>query len=71
MHKQMKTKTVHIRIFLTLLLSSVMPSLTNAAIHSPQLQIPLIKTAPVIDGKLNDAYMAEKHRTVGIRKLVT
>ena len=25
------------------------------AIHSPQLQIPHIKTAPVIDGKLNDA----------------
>lgn len=51
----MKTKTVHIRVFLTLLFSAVMTSFTYAAIHSPLLQIPATKTAPVIDGKLNDA----------------
>ena len=51
----MKSKTVQIRFFLTLLISAVMTSVTIAAIHSPQLQIPRTKTAPVIDGKLNDA----------------
>ena len=50
----MKTKTVHIRFFLTMLISALIPSLTYAAIHTPQLQIPYIKTAPVIDGNLND-----------------
>jgi hypothetical protein len=38
-----------------MLISWGLPFIINAGIHQPQLQIPLIKTAPVIDGKLNDA----------------
>jgi len=51
----MKTKKVFIRLFLTILISALMPSLIKAEVHKPQLQIPLTKTPPVIDGKLNDA----------------
>ncbi len=51
----MKSKTVQIRFFLTLLISAVMTSLTNAAIHSPQLQIPNIKTAPLSTENLTTA----------------
>jgi len=50
----MKTKLVLKRLSLIILISSRLPLFLNAGIHQPQLQIPLVKTAPVIDGKLND-----------------
>ncbi|MBK8881977.1 MAG: DUF4091 domain-containing protein [Bacteroidales bacterium] len=51
----MKSKTLPIRFLFTSLIYIFFFPLSNAAIHQPQLQIPRIKTAPVIDGKLNDA----------------
>lgn len=50
----MKTKMLLKRLLL-ILISSVAPLIINAAVHQPRLQVARIKTAPVIDGKLNDA----------------
>ncbi len=38
-----------------MLLSALAASSSNAEIHKPQLQIPHVKTTPVIDGNLDDA----------------
>jgi hypothetical protein len=51
----MKKRLVFIKIFYLMMLALALPIKINAGIHQPQLQIPKIKTAPVIDGKLNDA----------------
>jgi hypothetical protein len=51
----MKRKMFLTRIFLPILISSLFSSLAESQIHQPQLQIPFIKTPPVIDGKLNDS----------------
>jgi hypothetical protein len=52
----MKTKILPTRLFFSIIIFALMPSVVlKAQIHRPQLQIPLIKTPPVIDGKLNDA----------------
>jgi hypothetical protein len=50
----MKTKIVLTRLFLTMLVSTLIPFLVKAEIHQPKLQIPFTKTPPVIDGKLSD-----------------
>ena len=51
----MKRKNVLIRLFVLILISALVPWPLSAQIHQPQLQIPLTTSAPVIDGKLNDA----------------
>jgi len=51
----MKTKIVLTRLAFSMLISVLVPSTIRAEIHQPQLQIPLVKTPPVIDGKLTDA----------------
>ena len=51
----MKIKPVLERLFLLVLISSGLSLSINAGIHQPQLQIPKINTAPVIDGKLDEA----------------
>ena len=51
----MKRKLFLTRICLPILISALFSSLAESQIHQPQLQIPLIKEPPVIDGKLNDA----------------
>jgi hypothetical protein len=50
----MKLKILLVRLFFIIVVSFLFTSLTKGQIHQPQLQIPLIKTPPVIDGKLND-----------------
>jgi hypothetical protein len=51
----MKIKPALLKLLYFTLISLGFPFMVNAGIHQPQLQIPHIKSAPVIDGKLNDA----------------
>jgi len=50
----MKTPAFYTSFFLLFLTPALIPFCTAAQIHQPQLQVPLIQTAPVIDGKIND-----------------
>ena len=50
----MKRKLSLIRIYLTIAIFTLVSLQAESQINKPQLQIPYIKTAPVIDGKLND-----------------
>ena len=50
----MKTKILSGKFILVILILAAGFNCLNAQIHQAQLHIPLIKTAPVIDGKLND-----------------
>ena len=43
------------RLLLLIIISILPASLIRAQIHQPYLQVPLIRSAPVIDGKLSDA----------------
>lgn len=52
--RKMKTKILAGKFILSILILATGFNCLNAQIHQAQLQIPLIKTAPVIDGKLND-----------------
>jgi hypothetical protein len=51
----MKTNIYITKLGFSLLILTLMSSILKAEIHQPQLQIPLIETPPVIDGKLTDA----------------
>ncbi len=51
----MKTKIIFTKLALILLISILLPSLSQGQLHQPQLQISFTKSPPVIDGKLNDA----------------
>ena len=51
----MKTKSILSRLVYTTLIFVFLPSFIHAQIHQPFLQIPRVKTPPVLDGKLNDA----------------
>jgi hypothetical protein len=50
----LKKKLFLSRTFLPVLISALFSSLAESQIHQPQLQIPMINTPPVIDGKLID-----------------
>jgi hypothetical protein len=50
----MKIKFALSKLFHITLISWGLPFIINAGIHQPQLQIPYLKTAPVIDVKLNE-----------------
>jgi hypothetical protein len=51
----MKITKLLSRFFLTVLFTGSFTSIINSQINPPQLQVPQIKSAPVIDGKLSDA----------------
>ena len=50
----MKTRLFWIRLFLLIVIFVLPAFFIKAQIHRPYLQVPLIKTAPAIDGKLSD-----------------
>jgi len=51
----MKKKLLLIRIYFTITVFVLVSLKANSQINNPQLQVPFIKSAPVIDGKLSDA----------------
>ena len=51
----MKTKINFFKLVLIFLISTLLPSLSQAQLHQPQLQVSFTKSPPLIDGKLNDA----------------
>ena len=51
----MKTRNLLCRLTFSMFIFVVLPSMGEARIHQSELQILLTKTAPVIDGNLNDA----------------
>jgi len=51
----MRTGNIMIRLTFTILIFGFMPACLKAQVHQHVLQIPFTKTAPVLDGKLDDA----------------
>ncbi len=51
----MMKSAFYTRLFILSVIFAVLPATLSAEIHKPQIQIPLVKEAPFIDGKLRDA----------------
>jgi hypothetical protein len=63
----MNPKTIPLRLLILIIISALIPSNIKAELQRPLLQIPLVKTAPVIDGKLIDATW---HRAAALTEFV-